>query len=549
MKKRRILSMALAVAMSASVAVGFSGCGEKTSKTNSSLDPEFLDYLKTAEYPIQTEETLDCWSYRGGTQYGNHNPAEMPYLKNWEERTGVKVNWTFGSVDVKQQFSVLIASGDLPDMVSYMWGVPTDFPGGPERALADGYITPLNDLIDNYAPNIKAYLDGNEIAEKALKTDSGKYYYIPNYVTTKEKNGNVSNGYVFRKDWLDDLGLSAPETIDEWYIALKAFKEKKGATAPLTIAYSNLSRGLMNPWGIQLGKMKKDDKIVYGYAEEGYREFLTEMNKWYKEGLLDSNVATVDSKAIQANMLNDKSGATHQWMSGMRSLITAGREKNPNYSLVGVRFPVKEKGELPVFGTRDSMVYNSGFAISEKSTKKELAMKLIDYGFTNEGRELMSFGVQGETYEIVNGEYVFTDLIMNNPEGLSLSSAKAVYIRNGENIPTLHIDYDEMSEFRGTYTSKDIYPEIDEALLAWAVADMETRNKAGAGGTPSNEETSEYARLQTEISTYATEMMLKFIVGQEPLENFDAYLAELDKRGLPRYLEMSQVMYERYKNR
>ena len=40
---------------------------------------------------------------------------------------------------------------------------------------------------------------------------------------------------MIRKDWLDDLGLEVPETIDEWYTALKAFKEEKGATAPLTL--------------------------------------------------------------------------------------------------------------------------------------------------------------------------------------------------------------------------------------------------------------------------------------------------------------------------
>lgn len=541
MKKRRILSMALAVALSASVAVSFSGCGED-SKTTSSLSPEFLDYLKTAEFPVETDETLDCWSYRGGTAYGTWDPKEMPYLKNWEERTGIKVNWTFANTDVKQQFSVMIASGDLPDMVSYMWGVPTDFPGGPERALGDGYITPLNDLIDNYAPNIKAYLEGNDVAQRALRTDSGKYYYIPNYVTSKEKNGDVSNGFVFRKDWLDDLGLPVPETLDDWYQTLKAFKEKKGATAPLTVSYTNFGRGLTNPFDISLGKMNDNGKVFYSYASEPYREFLTEMNKWFKEGILDSNVATVDAKTIDANMLNDKSGAAHLWISGVRNLITSGREKNPKFSLVGVKAPVKERGELPVWAARDSMVYNSGFAISEKSTKKELAMKLMDYGFTTEGRELMQFGIEGETFKIENGEYVYTDLIMDNPDGLSLSGAKAVYIRNTHNIP-LFTGYEGL---RANYVAKDIYPECDEALINWGTINVEKRSGRGGGGTPSESETSEYARLQTEISTYATEMMLKFIVGQEPLENFDAYVAELDKRGLPRYLEMSQIMYDRY---
>ena len=47
------------------------------------------------------------------------------------------------------------------------------------------------------------------------------------------------SGPILRKDWLDELGLEVPETIDEWENVLAQFKEKKGATAPLTILSSN----------------------------------------------------------------------------------------------------------------------------------------------------------------------------------------------------------------------------------------------------------------------------------------------------------------------
>lgn len=543
MKKRRFcLALAIVLAISS---VAFTGCGDKKEKeTVAGADAEFLEYLKTAEYPVETDRTLTAWSYRGGTTYGTYKADELPYLKNLEKKTGIKVDWTFANTDVKQQFNLLVASGDFPDMVSYMWGVSADFPGGPERAIADGYITPIDDLIDNYAPNFKKYLSDNEVAQRELKTDSGKYYYVPNYVTTKEANGGVSNGYVFRKDWLDELGLELPETIDDWYTALKAFKEKKGASAPFSLAYSNLGRGLTNPYDISLGLFNDEGTVRYGYSEEGYRQFLTEMNKWYEEGLLDRNIATIDSKGIDANVLNGKTGASHYWKSGLRNVNIAGKDKDPDFSLVGVKFPVKEKGDIPRFGTKDAMIYYAGFAISKNSQNKELAMKFLDYGFSTEGRELMQFGIEGETYVIEDGEYKLTDLILNNPEGYSVGEASAMYIRNTENIPLLQ-GYDNL---RAKYEPKDAIPEVDEAIAKWKINDG-SQITISHSIAPGVELTSEYAKLQSEIGTYASEMFLKFILGDTPLKEFDAYLAELNKRGLPRYLEIAQDCVDRYMDR
>lgn len=541
MKKRRLLSMILALAMLALAMSSLTACGGKTETTASENDAEFLEYLKNASYPLETDKVLTCWSYRGGTTYGEYEADELPYLKNYEEKTGVKVEWTFANTDVKQQFNLLVASGDFPDMVSYMWGVSADFPGGPERAIADGYISTLDELIPVYAPDINAYLEGNDIARRELKTDSGNYYYIPNYVTTKEVNGAVSNGYVFRKDWLDDLGLDLPETIDDWYTTLKAFKEKKGAEAPLSLQYSALTRGITNPFDVSGGLFIKDGKVTHGAVEPGYLEFLKEMNKWFNEGILDRNIATIDAKAVNANILNNKSGATHYWMSGMRNALIAGREKDPNFDLAGVQFPVKNKGDMPKFGTRDAMIYNSGFAISKNSANKELAMKLLNYGYTTEGRELMLFGIEGETYTIENGEYKYTELITNNPDGLSLNEAKAAYIRNTENIPIVSGYHD----LRASYVAKDPYPEVDAAIEIW-----KKNNKDGVSFSnsiaPGPDETSEYAKLQTEITTYVSEMNLKFLVGEEPFENYDKYQAELKKRGMDRYLEIAQKSYDRY---
>lgn len=99
------------------------------------------------------------------------------------------------------------------------------YPGGPEKAITDKVILPLNDLIDKSAPNLKKLLQQDKELDKMIKTDNGTYYAFP---MIRPDNGLVFRGPMIRKDWLDELNLQVPTTIDEWYTVLKAFKEKKG---------------------------------------------------------------------------------------------------------------------------------------------------------------------------------------------------------------------------------------------------------------------------------------------------------------------------------
>ena len=134
-----------------------------------------------------------------------------------------------------EQFNLMITSMDLPDLIEHNW---LQYKGGPGKAISDGVIQPLNDIIANHAPNLKAILEERTELKKELTTEEGDYYVFPSL-----SSGSYSTfgGSFLRKDWLDDLGLSVPETIDEWENVLIAFKEKKGATAPYSTIKEYLS--------------------------------------------------------------------------------------------------------------------------------------------------------------------------------------------------------------------------------------------------------------------------------------------------------------------
>src|SRR5690606_9647447 len=126
---------------------------------------------------------------------------------------------------------LMIASGNLPDVIETNI---TTYPGGAEKAISDKVIIPLNDIIEKNAPNLKKYLDEHPEIRKEISTDSGTIYTFP---AIGAGNSNVSSGFVLRKDWLKELGLEAPETIEEWTTVLRAFKEKKGVKHPLTMTH------------------------------------------------------------------------------------------------------------------------------------------------------------------------------------------------------------------------------------------------------------------------------------------------------------------------
>ena len=189
----------------------------------------------------------------------------------------------------------------------------------------------------------------NPEIDKAVKTDEGDYFCFP--FIRGEGRCSPPPGLIIRKDWLNELGLALPQTIDEWYIVLKAFKEKKGATAPLTMQKGDLRNDFANAFNffaptVGNGFYVDRGKVKYGWTEPGFKGFYATMNKWFKEGLLDPNFSTVSSSTIDANIASGKSGAAHgSGGSGIGRWLPVLQKANPKADLAGTVWPAAKKGE------------------------------------------------------------------------------------------------------------------------------------------------------------------------------------------------------------
>ncbi len=531
--QRKHMCIAAAVLIAAMLGVGCDNSGNQPHSEETALED--------GEYPIRTAQHLSYWIPELAAVEGYNSRADFPIMKEWKARTGIEVDWILPSRgNEQQQFNILLASGDMPDIVEWRW---PEYTGGAEKALHDGIIVNLDEL-QQYTPNFRRAMETNAEFGKLAKTDSGNYYYFPVLRDTKQTNGYklvVTSGYMMRKDWLDDLGLPVPQTIAQWYQTLKAFKEQKGAEAPLTLTLEDIGSGLVGAYGIYMDFYCEDGRVKYGRIAPEYKEFLTEMKKWFDEGLVDKNFATIDYDIVSRRILEEKSGAAFGWLGGqMGTWLTQGVQSNPKFDLVGVPFPVLNEGDEIRFTPKEAPVLaQGGAAISGSSSKKALAARFLDYFYSEEGHMLANFGVEGDTYVIRNGNPVYTDKILHNSDGLTIGQALSLYTRAGAPGP-----YRQDSRYSEQYYQ---FSQQREAQEIWKNTKADEYRLPPL--MPASDEVAEYSEKMSNIKAYADEMFLKFIFGEESLDNFDRYVAEMNALGLERILEIQQEGLTRYENR
>ena len=479
--------------------------------------------------------TLSYWvTLESNAAMSVSNYGETPFAQELQKRTGITIDYQHPPQGKQvEKFNILVATDDLPDIIEFTWTV--DYPGGPEKAIEDGVIQALD--FEKYAPNLYKYLQENPDVDKLIKTDSGKYFGFP--FIRGDKTLQTSAGIMIRKDWLDELGLEVPETISEWDTVLKAFKEQKGAQYPIMFNLSHAAWGaFVGAYGTIDGLYVDDGQIKYGVMEPGFKEYIAKMNEWYNNGYIAADFASMDSKNTDAAIVNGDSGAaTGSVGSGMGRWTSSATEEG--FELVAAPYPTLNKGELPEFGQVQLKAAGTYSAVTTSCEDVELACKLLDYGYSEEGEMLYNFGIEGESYEMIDGYPTYTELITNNPDGLSMSAALARYVQSYNSGPFV-----QDKRYMEQYAS---LPQQKEAIEIWSNTNVEEHLLPTTYMTV--EESAEMSKKISSIQTYKDEMLLKFIMGIEPMENWDAFTAELENRGVNDYIQCTQEAYERYLNR
>ncbi len=468
--------------------------------------------------------------------------GQTEYFKELMKRTNTAIEFQHVSAGndsvMSEGFNILIASGNYPDIIEYKW---IDYPGGPQAAIDDNVIIPLNDVFEKYCPNITKFLSEHPDIAKMISTDDGTYYVFPFLRGDSYENNNLifTEGWVWRTDLLKKAGIDfIPSTPDQLYTALKAL-QKIGVDIPMSLRKDHVSR-VLSPGFDSWDDFYVLDGVVHnGLLEPTRKDYLAYTNKLYKEGLLDNDYLSVDKKSQAVKVLNNLTAATYApGGSGIGTWLPAMQQTDPSVEMISARPISPDPNQYSKFAKMSTIYSNSGTsaAISSSSKNVEAAARLLDYNFSPEGHMLANFGIEGVSYEMVDGYPTYTDLILENPNGLPISQAMAMYVRS-----TVSGPFVQDPRYLEQYYS---IPELKQAINLWAETDYGKYVLPPVSAT--SDEASELAKIMNNVNTFSEEMESKFITGAVSIDEFDAYVAQLKKFGLERAIEIKQNCYDRY---
>ncbi|GIQ67041.1 hypothetical protein PACILC2_56090 [Paenibacillus cisolokensis] len=143
-------------------------------------------------------------------------PKDLWMWKEYEKMSNVKVDWiAIPDATVSEKKNLMMSSGDYPEAFFGSMGFSSD---EVVKYGAQGIFLPLEELIEQHAPNLKALFAEYPEVKKAITAPDGHIYSLP-YVDTSIMDASLR--YYINNDWLTNLGLKPPETLDEFTEMLK----------------------------------------------------------------------------------------------------------------------------------------------------------------------------------------------------------------------------------------------------------------------------------------------------------------------------------------
>jgi len=543
MSKRSVSALALSALLTASSVVA--GCSSDSPASGNPGNPSAEAGTGSSTGTSSTDKplTVNGWAdfipAAGSSGVTSYN--DQIVWKEIAKRTNVTVKWETtaapGSEDYKAQLGLIMASGKLPDLIGHIDPVLADQYG------RQGALQPLEDLIKSNAPNLQKLLDSNPAVKGQITAPDGHIYFFPRLLL--DPRTQTFAGFMLRGDWLEKVGMKAPDTTDELYQVLKAFKEKdpNGNGKADEIPFTDNPNPIIWAFGVgSRGPNSTDDffiedgKIKYGPTDPRYKDALQYLNKLYSEGLLDPEYEGMKADVRDSRVMQEVSGFMYGSYAGYLTKynkMLKGANKNPGF--VAMVPPKGPTGERNIIGKHNEIDPGRGTAITSTTKNAAQITKLMDYFYSKEGALLLYFGIEGDTYTMKDGVPTYTDKVANDPK-LDVLSYLNTYVGYVSGWPS------------------SMMPEHYLATLsdegrqgnALSVPNAGKKKVPALHFTP--EELGEVQSLQRDINTYVDENMNAFIRGKKPFSDYDAFQQGLKKIGSDRLTQLYSQAYERYSN-
>ena len=497
------------------------------------------------EYPLGEGLTIDFWTEFDNNAFGSAGLTsynELASVDVIEEATGVRYHYTEASFfSASEQFNLMIASGDWPDVLK----ASRYYSGGLTQAYADDIIIDLSDLLPDNAPDYYAAFLKKDRATQDNITTNGMHLQLVSMF-----NEYVNDGGAFvRGDWLKDMGVSFPTDFEgfkdllyqvhDTYNCAYTYPMDPGATMAGAEAYYGSELFSLRTDSSDIALYIDEGKVVSGATSDGYRTYLEDLIDMYADGIVNGEFYVTElDRSSTMGYIGD--GNIFIWNGRADSKdIPLYYTEDPDMEIVPVStyFP----GPSGEYDFMDEVLYastNDGLSITTACEDPAMVLKFYNYFFTEEGSMMTSYGIEGVTYTIENGTPEYTDLVVDNPDGMNFNMALVIYGVNGI------VGITDSKARLAAYSD-----EVVEAINIFSnLEGTSTLHTYPNGASLTADQATSSSTKVSDVVAYATEQCLKYVIGSEALtdESWNAYVETCNSMGLEDCVAVYQEAYDNY---
>ena len=537
-KGKKLLSLLLCTVMTTTVLTGCSSNKKDTSNQTSGA----TEFTRNEQgYPDLQGETITIWfPMTADNSKATSDLGEYKAIQELEKKFNVNLEFIHPPIGQESDnFAIMMADKTLPDMI-FGSGIDSYYPGKIDMAYSDGVLYDYTkDINETNTPNFSKLVQDDEFLKKAVTDDSGRIIRLGAKVMGSEEADLIFAGPLIRKDFLEATGLDVPETIDDWTEILTAMKAS-GVEYPLGLNSSTFAGGSIenifsSAYGIDTNGfyLKEDGSVGFGPYEDSFKDYLTTLNSWYSQGLINPDFSSQTADDIMSLMSSDRVGSTisHLYTYGATYFVTT-ETADESKALVPVQVPVLKKGD-PLSNLRKSSRELGDYKYITADAKNPIAcMALLDALYLVDIDLMLANGMEGVAYNMEDGVPVAIPFPADASREVLLQAAPQQW----------HTTEDGKLDY--ILTKKYNKGAQDDALTLW--------KENGTSGQLSNfilfntEESKIISQYSADIVTYVEEMTLKFITGNEPLSNFEKYQETLKQLHVEDLINTRQSATERF---
>jgi putative aldouronate transport system substrate-binding protein len=449
------------------------------------------------------------------------NPT-WPFNRDWfifkELEAATNVKFEISSVTesgFNEKLNLALASGDLPDILRVNLATANKF--GAEGAFID-----IKQHMSKM-PNLSAWIKKYPAQYEESIAPDGKMYLLP-YEGMGEANRRL---WFYREDTFKKHNLAVPTNTKELYEVLVKLKKEYPNSYPLAMRNGIYQFFLTaNQWGTAMDYYYDYDKKEwrYGQIENNFKEMVAFYKKLYDEKLIPQDFLSLDTNQWGNLFSNNQAFISADYVSRIDFFNVPMKKTNPEFNMA---FMAPPAGSVP--GGAQKMPYTSelpgSIAVSSKAKDLNGVLRFIDFLYSEKGRELVSWGKEGVTYKMENGQKKFIDVNtgadVRNKYGLSTTGT--------------YIWYDFTAEL-SIYT-----PQAKDAVQKGMKFDDKKQPKpsftAEENDILNNQGGSVKKAMESNIAS--------FITGTRSMSEWDKYVSEIKALGLDKVLGVYKTAYER----